>query len=111
MAAKEEQRGPRVAIREIEIENFRGIEHLSLSFATPGGDASDIAVLAGPNGSGKTTVLEACLLALGRGRLIPEGDERRWIRSGCTSYLIRGVLDGPEGRISVERRPGQSLWA
>src|SRR5205814_9850330 len=102
MAAKEEERGPRVALREIEIENFRGIEHLSLSFTTPRGDASDIAVLAGPNGSGKTAVLEACLIALGRGRFVGETDERRLVRAGCGGYLIRAVVNSPDGEVRLE---------
>jgi energy-coupling factor transporter ATP-binding protein EcfA2 len=48
-------------LRSIEIRNFRGIESLDLNFEDAQGGVSDIVVVAGPNGSGKTTVLEACL--------------------------------------------------
>jgi energy-coupling factor transporter ATP-binding protein EcfA2 len=52
---------PTTGIREIEITNFRGIEHLKLDFTDPNGNINDLVVIAGPNGSGKSTVLEACL--------------------------------------------------
>ncbi len=56
---------PPIGIRSIEITNFRRIDSLRVDFHGPGEGASDIAVLAGPNGCGKTSVLEACLISLG----------------------------------------------
>lgn len=61
----------RARITAVEIEGFRAIrEPLRLSWL----DASQVAlgrvILAGPNGSGKTSIMEAILLALGRERLI-----------------------------------------
>jgi predicted ATPase len=56
-------------IRSVKIENFRGIEKLELDFTDPQGNPSDIVVIGGPNGCGKTAVLEACLLTL-------SGDDR-----------------------------------
>ena len=52
-------------IRSVKIENYRCIDKLELDFTDPQGHPSDIVVIGGPNGSGKTAVLEACILALG----------------------------------------------
>lgn len=61
----------RIEIKSVSIEGFRAIRG---SLDLPWSDAADRplhrVVLAGPNGSGKTTVLEAILLALGREDLI-----------------------------------------
>lgn len=74
-------------IREIRIENFRGIENLSLSFLDPSGEPSHVVVIAGPNGCGKTTVLEACLLLAGQHGLLKGSREAR---QGATSFRITG---------------------
>jgi energy-coupling factor transporter ATP-binding protein EcfA2 len=90
---------PPIGIRSIEIENFRRIESLRLEFLDPIGEVSDIAVLAGPNGSGKTSVLEACLLALEH-----EGDLQATKvdlrRSGEKSYHITAEVDTVLGRFA-----------
>jgi DNA repair exonuclease SbcCD ATPase subunit len=56
---------------EIQIENFRKFrENFVLRLRSPAEGALDYMVLAGPNGCGKTTILEAILLSLGRDDLI-----------------------------------------
>jgi energy-coupling factor transporter ATP-binding protein EcfA2 len=61
----------RIRIVEISIEGFRAIrEPLTLALAHPKGGALSRVVLAGPNGSGKTSVLEAILIALGHEELV-----------------------------------------
>lgn len=61
----------RVRILEIGIEGFRAIrEPLTLALDHPKGGPLGRVVLAGPNGCGKTSVLEAILLALGREELV-----------------------------------------
>lgn len=45
-------------IKKIEIKKLKGIKNLSLSFENEG-KPLDIIVLAGSNGTGKTTILEA----------------------------------------------------
>jgi predicted ATPase len=48
-------------IKKISITDFRGIVGtLELDFTGPDGNPLNVVVLAGPNGSGKTSVLEAC---------------------------------------------------
>jgi energy-coupling factor transporter ATP-binding protein EcfA2 len=100
-----------VGVQSITIEDFRGIEHLELRFLDPRSQASDICVLAGPNGSGKTSVLEACLIALGHARLVqrPHGEEA--VRSGARHYLIRMVLQTGHGTYrNTVTTQGASRW-
>jgi predicted ATPase len=55
----------------IEIEGFRKFqERLVLDLRSPADTPLDYMVFAGPNGCGKTTILEAILLAIGREELI-----------------------------------------
>lgn len=57
-------------VKSIYIKNFLGINELRLDFKGVGGNTLDLIALAGPNGCGKTTVMEACLLLLGKKDLI-----------------------------------------
>ncbi len=77
-----------IGIREIIVENFRGTRSLELKFLDAGENASDIAVLAGPNGSGKTSVLEACLLVLGHPELIRDAAKSPLVHTGNSSFRI-----------------------
>lgn len=55
----------------LEIEGFRRFrDPWTLDLQSPAGTPLDYLVLAGPNGCGKTTILEAILLALGQEELI-----------------------------------------
>jgi len=64
-------------IHRVRIERFRRIqEALEVEFMTPRGAPVLQAVFAGPNGCGKTTVLEAILLGLGLDSLIVRDLER-----------------------------------
>lgn len=61
----------RAQLLEIEIEGFRAIRTpLKLDLRQPSSEPLRRVVLAGPNGSGKTSVLEAIILALGREDLL-----------------------------------------
>lgn len=58
-------------LTRVEIEGFRRFQRpWALDLRDPAGAPLDYMVLAGPNGCGKTTALEAILLALGREDLI-----------------------------------------
>ena len=64
-------------IHRVRIENFRRIQApLELDLVAPKGEPSKTIVLAGPNGCGKTTVLEAILLGLGMESLIVRDVEK-----------------------------------
>ena len=98
------------AIREIAIENFRGIDRLSLSFIGPNDAPTDIVVLAGPNGSGKTAVLEACLIAAEQKGLLRGSSTAQAIRSGADDYKITACLEMPQGKVRSEHRSAASRY-
>ena len=45
-----EKNKPRLQIKKLEIENFRGIDHLELEFIEHHNEALDLVVFAGSNG-------------------------------------------------------------
>lgn len=105
-------------IRKIRIEGFRAIrEPLELEWVDPAGEALARVILAGPNGSGKTSVLEGLLLALGREELvvrdlpaIERGDHWRVVLSPGAQITVEcedepTVPDffGPNGEFTVAR--------
>lgn len=79
-------------IRDLRIRDFRGIDELYLSFVGPGDYPTQVVVLGGPNGCGKTAVLEACLSVLGRGELARRRVEEGAIRLGRDDFLIEATV-------------------
>ena len=63
---------PGFRILNLHVQDFRGIDSLQLDFTDANGEPTQLAVLAGDNGCGKTSALEAILLLLGRHDLLPE---------------------------------------
>jgi len=60
-----------VRLVSIHVEGFRAFQaSFEVSLRSPLGSPSDVIVIAGPNGTGKTSLLEAILLAMGRESLI-----------------------------------------
>jgi recombinational DNA repair ATPase RecF len=53
---------PPIALTSLKLRDFRGIDSLDFDFRDPDGLPINLVVLAGPNGSGKTAVLEAALI-------------------------------------------------
>jgi AAA domain, putative AbiEii toxin, Type IV TA system/AAA domain len=80
---------PTVSIASLSIRDFRGIERLDLDFLGPDGDPNALVVLAGPNGCGKTAVLEAALILAGGSNLITGVRGRRATRRGARDYEIK----------------------
>jgi DNA repair ATPase RecN len=72
----------------LTIRDFRGIDRLDLDFRGPDGQPNSLVVLAGPNGSGKTAVLEAALILAGGAELITGPRDRPAIRRGASHYEI-----------------------
>ncbi len=105
-------------IEKIVIDNFLGIEKLELEFKHPGGKPLDTVVLAGPNGCGKTSVLEACILAMGRSELLPNFREKsHYTRKGTEQFSISAAFvmnDGRKGEAKItpnaEERIGSEFW-
>lgn len=75
-------------IREIKIEDFRGVESLHLSFVGPQDYPNQTVVLGGPNGTGKTSVLEACLVAAGYKGPLQGKRGKDAIRLGAKDYRL-----------------------
>jgi len=89
-------------LREIEIADFRGISQLRLSFLGPDNQPGRIAVIGGPNGSGKTSALEACLIATGNTELIRGASGPKAIRQGAHDYTIKASFQSAGGTKQVE---------
>lgn len=83
---------PPIAITSLSIRNFRGIRELDLDLRRPDGQPNSLVVLAGPNGCGKTAILEAALIALGGHKLAVGPVGRRAVRSGANAFELRAVL-------------------
>lgn len=85
-------------IQRIEIEAFRGIrECLTLDLVGPDGKPVPQFVVAGPNGCGKTSVLEAVLLALGRRDLLV----RDLGRNERANHWRAGVPEGARIKVTL----------
>jgi predicted ATPase len=96
---------PAPKLHRVRVEKFRRIRGaLELDLRTPRGRPSPLAVLAGPNGCGKTSVLEAVLLGLGQEALVvrdlePSERDASWrasVPEGARIELTVSVDDGPE---------------
>jgi DNA replication and repair protein RecF len=75
-----------MALAELRIENLRCIEGATLEFS------SELNLIAGANGAGKTSVLEAIFL-LGRGRSFRTRSSEKLIRHGQHSLVVFGRTD------------------
>lgn len=85
---------PPIALTSLKIRDFRGIDQLELDFCGPDGLPNHLVVLAGPNGSGKTTVLEAALIAVGGYKLAAGPYTKRAVRRGALDYeIIAGLVE------------------
>lgn len=93
-------------LTRIEIQNFRKFrDPFVLDLVSPSGEPLNYVVLAGPNGSGKTTVLEAILLATGKeGQVWPERPSVKELNQS------RQLLE-PNTRLSLSVRDRQNDYS
>ena len=87
-----------IKIKRLSIRNFRCIGSLDLDFTDPDGNPLDLVVLAGPNGCGKTSVLEAILIACGRKGMMVASAENPLsnVKIGAENFEIKAdfLIDG-----------------
>ncbi len=98
----------RLRIQEIEIVDYKGIDHLALSFPTPNAGDPDILVMGSENGLGKTSVLECCALVLQWKTLGPATEiSDRLVRAGTQKAAITYTLDKngsvDQGKLEIYR--------
>ncbi len=100
-----------IKIKGLKIRNFRCIGELDLDFTDPDGNPLDLVVLAGPNGCGKTSVLEAILIACRHKQLMAASadDPMKNVRIGAESFEIEAdaLFDGQP--VAVKWHIGQEL--
>jgi DNA replication and repair protein RecF len=85
-----------MSLDELRIQNLRCIETASLEFS------SDLNLIVGENGAGKTSILEAIFL-LGRGRSFRTRSNEKLIRHGQHSLTVFGRTDdSPPSAAGIE---------
>jgi len=75
-----------MSLAELRVENLRCIESATLEFSP------ELNLIAGENGAGKTSILEAIFL-LGRGRSFRTRSSERLIRHGQSNLVVFGRTD------------------
>jgi DNA replication and repair protein RecF len=97
---------PALVLSQLSMTNFRLFSEALFEPAAEG-----TTVLTGPNGSGKTTVLEAVAF-LGSQRSFRGAPRDAMIRTGCERGYVRGELTDDGRKVTVEteltRGPGES---
>jgi energy-coupling factor transporter ATP-binding protein EcfA2 len=91
---------PSVAITSLSLRDFRGIATLDLDFRGPDGNPNSLVVLAGPNGCGKTAVLEAAVFLVGGSDLLVGRKDESAIRRGAKNYSIQAALQSGADRFT-----------
>jgi len=83
---------PIEALESLSIRDFRGIESLDLDFRGPDGLPNRLVVIAGPNGCGKTSVLEAARFAVDGAYSKHSSTANKMIRRGAEEFYISGYI-------------------
>lgn len=91
-------------LRRVTIRDFRGIDHLEIELPPDDGDRAGALVLAGDNGVGKTSVMEAILILFGRVDLLPAdtASPTELVRQGAEKFVLEAEVDwgdGPKTRV------------
>src|SRR5687768_3770808 len=80
-----------MSLAELRIENLRCVESAALEFSP------ELNLIAGENGTGKTSILEA-IFVLGRGRSFRTRSSERLIRYGQPTLTVFGRTDDSPSR-------------
>jgi DNA replication and repair protein RecF len=83
-----------VPLRRVQVTDFRCLQTAALDLD------SQFTLISGPNGSGKTSLLEA-MYVLGRGRSFRTRRLEHLIRQGANQFVVFGEIDSPGRRIPV----------
>ncbi len=102
---------PRFRLLNLSIQDFRGIDSLKLDFTDGNGDPIGLAVIAGSNGCGKTSVLEAILL-LARQDLLPEdvAPDAEQVRFGKKTFKLQADLQFTQGTGTAKFSASRELY-
>ena len=85
-----------MSVRHLELADFRAFRRASFDPEPEG-----TTVITGPNGTGKTSVLEA-LVYLGTRRSFRGAPPEAMVRTGATSAIVRAEIAGPDSPVLVE---------
>jgi DNA replication and repair protein RecF len=85
-----------VSVRHLELADFRIFRAVQLDL-----EADGTTVITGPNGTGKTSVLEA-MAYLGTRRSFRGAPPEAMVRTGAESAIVRAELDGEDSPTLVE---------
>lgn len=85
---------PPLRVEKLNILSFRGIEALDLEFPPNDDDDGGLTVLLGDNGCGKTAIMEAILLVLGRVDMLPADSApiEEQVKFGATHFTIEATV-------------------
>ncbi len=100
---------PSIGIVSLSIRDFRGIDRLDLDFRGPDGQPNSLVVLAGPNGCGKTSVLEAALILAGGVALTNGTSGRLAIRRGAKDYAISAEFQAGSRKVFSRDAPDNGV--
>ena len=95
-------------IRKLTLRDFRGIPEFDLDLTHPDTKESlDLIVMAGRNGCGKTSLLEAILLCLDRSELLPErAVGKSNVRQSSEGFHLKLEVEDRESPCVVELHSG-----
>lgn len=93
-------------ISKVKIHNFRGIADFEKELASPlTGKPLDMVVFAGPNGSGKTSILEAIVIALCKPKTVQDkAFTKPFNRNGKDYNIEIDLIDGEEAHSIVANK-------